>query len=304
MRVLGIADYRILWRAHSYRRRVGIKLLAFLGATASVGQVVLWLADVSGGPSVAIALAILIPMGIAFAITSGLPAGEVTLRHQSTDSTLIIHVGNLLDTRGAAVVVTMNRFFDTNRRWVSEESLIGQFKSRFSGDPDAAEFLASAAFNRQGLAPVGEIVDFTCKDTRYLFLAVTNRNAESRSSVVIDEIWDALNSLWQFARRNDISKLAVPIIGAGFAHAQVGQTMLLTLLLTSYSTASVERRVADLDLVIRRADADYELVEFAKSYSELVGYRMLQGKPITGRQIEDGNDKGALGKKPTSVDLA
>jgi hypothetical protein len=243
-------------------------------------------------------------MGIAFAITSGLPVGEATLRQQSTDSTLIIRVGNLFDTRGAAVVVTMNRFFDTNRRWVSEESLIGQFKSRFGGDSDAAQLLTSVSFNRQTPAPVGEIVDLTGKDTRYLFLAVTNRDAASRSTVVIDEIWEALNSLWEFARRNDISKLAVPIIGAGFAHAQVGRTMLLTLLLTSYSTASSERRVGDLVLVIPRADADYELVEFAKSYSELVGYKMMQGKPITGRQIEDGNDEGTLGKKSRPVDDA
>lgn len=246
----------------------------------------MWLAGLSGGLAVTLSLAVLTPVGLIFAMTSALPPGDLSLRHPGIRSNLRIHFGDLFDAKDAVVVITMNRRFDTKPRWVADDSLIGQFMRRYGGQPGASALVETEFFNRDEDAPVGDIVAHRDGNRGYLFLAVANRGVESRSTVVVDDIWHALNCLWQYARRNDIGKLAVPIIGTGFARAQIAHTLLLTVLLASYSTASAEIPVADLDVMVYPGDTDYGLVEFSRAYCDLLGYKIIDEEQITGRQIE------------------
>jgi Domain of unknown function (DUF6430) len=286
VRIQDLRVYRSLWRAHSYRRRVGLALLAFFGATASIGQLALWAAGLSGGIAVTVSIAILAPFGIVIAMTSALPPGDVKLRHPNIGSHLRIRIGDLFDSENTSVVITMNRRFDTALEWVAEASLISQLIRRINVDPSVAKQFCKPQFNRDAEAAIGEVVTIRHLNDSYLCLAVTNRSIVSRSTVVIDEIWTALNQLWHYARLHNISQLTVPIIGAGFARAQMGRTLLLTLLLTSYLTASTEMPVCDLEVIVHPADADPELLEFAKSYSDLLGYRIVKSNPITELQVE------------------
>jgi HAMP domain-containing protein len=286
LRVLNIAAYNQLWRARSYRRRVGVTVLAFFGATATVGQLVLWLVGLSGGSALTVSVAVLAPVGVLVALASALPKGDVTARHPQIKNSLRIRIGDLLETSGAAVVLTMNRRFDTAADWVAEESLISQFAKRFRADGTVSQLLSGPLFNRSEDAPIGAVVPFRTPDTSYLFLAVTSRGSESRSVVVIDEIWTALNSLWQYARRNDLTRLTVPVIGGGFARAQVGATLLVNLMLASYTMASMEMPVADLDLVMYPAEVNYELLEFARAYTELLGYKVINSAAMSVRQVD------------------
>lgn len=282
MRLRNLRVYRTLWRTRSYRRRVGLRLLAFFGATASIGQVILWSVGLSGGIAVSVSLGILTPIGLIFSLASTLPPGDIKLRHPNVGSLLKISIGNLFDSYESSVVITMNRQFDTSPEWVANASLITQLMSRLGNDSSAAEL---EGFNRDKDAPIGDILTLHYPDNDYLCLAVTRRSTEYRSTVVVDEIWTALDRLWSHARLYNIPKLTVPIIGSGFARAQVGSTLLLTLLITSYLTASTERRVCDLEVVVHPKDADPELLEFAKSYSELLGYRVVETESVTEAQV-------------------
>jgi hypothetical protein len=120
------AVYWQLLKLKSYRRRVTVSLLAFFGATVSVGQLILWVSGVPGGAALAYTLVVLIPIGVIFALRASLPPADVLFRHAAVASNLRLLVGNLFNTSDATIVVTMNRYFDTSSEWVSRDSLIGQ----------------------------------------------------------------------------------------------------------------------------------------------------------------------------------
>jgi len=98
----------------------------------------------------------------------------------------------------------------------------------------------------------------------------------------VEAVWSALSRLWQYARLNNISGLRVPVIGSGFARAQVGRVPLLILLLTSYLTAAMEMPICGLEIVLRPDDTDLDLLELVKAYCDILGYRTTDQKPLTG----------------------
>lgn len=81
----------------------------------------------------------------------------------------------------------------------------------------------------------------------------------------MDAVWISLSRLWQYARKNNISRLRLPVIGSGFARAQVGRVPLVLLLLTSYLTAAMEMPICSLEVVLQPDDADPDLLELVKS---------------------------------------
>ena len=271
--------YRKLFALRSYRRRLVVTLLAFLGATVTVTQLVLWISGIKGGPALGISLVILAPVGVVFALVASVPKNDITFRHNSATAPVRVLIGDIFAETGSATVITMNRHFDTAPPWVSDDSLIAQLAQReYAGRPgdlrDAV--LKELDCDQETEQPVGEIVRITAGPKAYLLLAVADRHELARSSVAVEAVWASLSRLWKYARLNNISSLRVPVIGSGFARAQVGRVPLIILLLTSYLTSAMEMPVCALEIVLHPEDTDLDLLELVKAYCDILGYRAVE----------------------------
>jgi hypothetical protein len=279
-----IRMYRKLFTLRTFRRHVAISLLAFFGATVTLAQLTLWISGVTAGTALALALVILAPIGIVFALRVSLPKADMTFRHDSTSARLRILVGDIFATSNAITVITMNRHFDTADPWVSETSLIAQLIQRhYAGSPDELRntILRELDLGEECEQPVGSIVRVSTGNNTYLLLALADRDEHTRSSVAVNAVWTSLSQLWQYARKNNISLLRLPVIGSGFARAQVGRVPLMLLLLTSYLTAAMERPICGLEVVLHPADADPDLLELVRSYCDILGYKITEQTKIS-----------------------
>jgi hypothetical protein len=280
---LTIQMYQRLFTLRTYRRRVVVSLLAFFGATVTLAQLALWISGSTGGIVLAFPLAILTPIGIVFAMRVSLPKADMTFRHDSASAPLRILVGDLFATDNATIVVTMNRHFDTAGPWVAGNSLIGQLVQRYyihTPDKLRNAILRELSFEEEREQSVGTIVRISAGTNTYLLVAAADRHEQTRSSVAVDAVWASLSCLWQYARKNNISNLRLPVIGSGFARAQVGRVPLILLLLTSYLTAAMEMPICGLEIVLHPADADPDLLELIRAYCDILGYKAIEQKVL------------------------
>jgi hypothetical protein len=175
----------------------------------------------------------------------------------------------------------MNRHFATAEPWVSANSLIAQLNQRDYADRQRGlrnAILTEPALEEEGEQPVGSIVRIPGGRNTYLLLAVADRHEQTRSSVAVDAVWTSLSRLCQYARNYNIPSLRVPVIGSGFARAQVGRVPLILLLLTSYLTSAMEMSICDLEVVLHPDDADPDLLELVRSYCDILGCKTIEQK--------------------------
>jgi hypothetical protein len=286
-----IRMYRKLFALGTYRRRVIISLFAFFGATATLAQIALWISGITGGIELALPLVILAPIGIVFALRTSLPKADMTFRHDSVSTRLRILVGDIFAASNASIVITMDRHFDTAEPWASGNSLITQLAQRnFADHADElrSAILSELEVDEEDEQPLGRIVSIPTSNNTYLLLAVADRHEQTRSSVAVDAVWTSLSRLWQYARKNNISGLRLPVIGSGFARAQVGRVPLILLLLTSYVTAAMEMPICGLEVVLHPDDADPDLLELVRSYCDILGYKIIEQKAIAESQFTFG----------------
>jgi hypothetical protein len=275
--------YRKLFALRSYRRRVVITLLAFFGATVTITQLVLWISGVKVGTALAISLITLTPIGVAFALRVSLPKADISFRHGSATAPVRVLIGDIFAATDSVIVITMNRYFDTALPWVSGDSLVSQLIQRCYADRPGelrSAILKELALEQEGEQSVGEIVSISAGKNTYLLLAAADRHEQARSSVAVDAVWSSLSRLWQYARLNNISSLRVPVIGSGFARAQVGRVPLIILLLTSYLTAAMEMPICGLEIVLHPDGTDLDLLELVKAYCDILGFRAIDQKPL------------------------
>jgi hypothetical protein len=240
-----------------------------------------WISGATSGIVLALPLVILAPIGIIFAFSVSLPKADMTFRHNSASARLRILVGDIFATSSANIVITMNRHFDTTDPWVSVSSLIAQLNQRYYADRQYElrnSILAELTLEEEGEQPVGSIVRIPGGNNTYLLLAVADRHEQTRSTVAVDAVWASLSQLWQYARNYNIPSLRVPVIGSGFARAQVGRVPLMLLLLTSYLTSAMEMHICDLEVVLHPDDADPDLLELIRSYCDILGYKTIEQK--------------------------
>ena len=278
-----IRMYRKLFALRTYRRRVVITLLAFFGATVTITQLILWISGVRVGTALAISLITLTPIGVAFALRVSLPKADISFRHDSATAPVRVLIGDIFAAADAVIVITMNRYFDTAPPWVSGDSLVSQLIQRGYADRPGelrSAILRELALGQESEQPVGEIVSISADKNAYLLLAVADRHEQARSSVAVDAVWLSLSRLWQYARLKNISSLRVPVIGSGFARAQVGRVPLIILLLTSYLTAAMEMPICGLEIVLPPDGTDLDLLELVKSYCDILGFRTIDQKPL------------------------
>jgi len=275
--------YKKLLTLRTYRRRVAVSLLAFFGATVTLAQLGLWISGARGGLALALPLAVLAPIGIVFAFRVSLPKADMVFRHGSASAPLHVLVGDIFAASNAITVITMNRHFDTADSWVSGSSLITQLIQRHYADRPGElrdAILKELALEEESEQPIGRIVRITASSNIYLLLAVADRHEQTRSSVAVDAIWTSLSRLWEYARKNNVSSLRLPVIGSGFARAQVGRAPLVFLLLTSYLTAAMQMPICSLEIVLQPGDADPDLLELVKAYCDILGYKAIEQKAL------------------------
>jgi hypothetical protein len=275
--------YRKLFALRTYRRRFIVTVLAIFGATVTITQLVLWISGVKGGTALAASLVTTTPLGLLFALRTSLPKADVTFRHDSVTAPVRVRIGDIFAPADSVTVITMNRHFDTAPPWVSADSLITQLIQReYAGRPadlrDA--ILKEIALDQEAEHSVGEIVRIMSGHRSYLLLAAADRHELARSAVAVEAVWSSLSRLWEYARLNNISSLRVPVIGSGFARAQVGRVPLLILLLTSYLTAAMEMPICGLEIVLHPDDTDLDLLELVRGYCDILGHRTTEQKPL------------------------
>jgi hypothetical protein len=275
--------YKKLFALRTYRRRLIVTLLAFFGATVTIAQLALWITGQTASTALGFSLVILTPIGVVFALLVSLPKADISFRHDSATAPLRVLIGDIFSAADSVTVITMNRHFDTAHPWVSADSLVTQLIQRcYAGRPDElrSAIIGDLALQQEAEQPIGKIVRISAGQSTYLLLAVADRHEQTRSSVAVDAVWSSLSQLWQYARLNNISRLRVPVIGSGFARAQVGRVPLIIILLTSYLTAAMEMPVCGLEIVLHPDDADLDLLELVKAYCEILGYRAIDQKPL------------------------
>jgi hypothetical protein len=267
-----------------------VSVLAYLGALATVLEV---LERTAGDPYTTYANNLWFVVGTAAAgsvlvLFATLPSNRYEFVHGSYPARITVEVRDLLTAPDDIVVLTANRFFDTiptdpehpgDRTRVAPGSLVAQLGRRWFPDGDGRDLermIATRTGTTPGDAehPVGATVELKGADgRRVLLLAVSRRGDQKLSTVLIDDIWAALSQLWAYARRTGPRSIALPVIGSGFANAEVGPNPLLMLLITSYVTATMEEPICPIRIVLPPQAHDLSAFEVAQSYCESLGFK-------------------------------
>ncbi len=290
MKRIRIRNIPLLLKHRSYRRRTAVSVLAWLGALATVREVL----DATGDDQVAryvgnfwivggLALA-----GALVVLLLTLPSDRYRFSHPSFAGRIEIEQGNLLNAPDDLVVLTANRHFDSvpagsgpstlpAGEHIGRQSLIAQLGERWfpGGDGyDIARMIIASGTALGESHKVGAIVDLTGPTGEHrALLAVSSRDERAQSTVLIDDIWNALSALWDHARRSNARSIAMPVIGSGLARAEVGPNPLLMLLITSYVTAAMEKPICPVRILLREDAFDLGAFELAQSYCQSLGFR-------------------------------
>lgn len=285
-----IGNIRLLRTHPTYRKRAVVSVFAYLGALATVLEV---LERTAGDPLTAFLNNLWVVVGTAaigsiVVLLVTLPANRYEFVHGSYPAKITIEVRDLLSAPDDIVVMTANRNFDSvpvdpndpgARFRVAYGSLIAQLGRRWfpGGDGHDIERMITAALGEhpgEKEHGVGDTVELRGPNgERVLLLAVSRRGEQKLSTVLIDDIWLALSQLWAYARRTGPRSIALPVIGSGYANAEVGPNPLLMLLITSYVTAAMEEPVCPIRIVLPPDAHDLSAFEVAQSYCESLGFK-------------------------------
>jgi hypothetical protein len=266
-----------LANSRSFRGRIIVNCLAYVGAAGTVVQGADWISNLS--PTVHTGLVAVLAVGLVIVFLRSAPRQSVTFVHDHSHARITIATGDLLGTYKHPAVITANRHLDTREEWVADSSLMGQLAARWYGSgATGREKLAKAIAAATGEPPEvehepGFVARVEHDDQVMLVLAVSSRDPDTLSSVLIDDIWAALSKLWVDARRYHYSALSLPIFGSGLAKAKVGPVPLLVLLLTSYVTAAMEKPLCAIRIVLPTTDLNPAVFEITKTYCQSMGFR-------------------------------
>ena len=264
----------------------GGRFLAGMGAIAAVLGVLQVVAPQQAAdvPKVA-SLPLLIGAAALLAVAAAYlsrPRRAVTCTFRGPSSwNITIRRGDLFD-RGSGIVVTVDRLASTALAVVGEDSLVtGLIERWFGGSAaalDAAIGLAGQPASGDGdgdgreLFPVGRLFPFARQGHRGWLLCLTEPS-DAGPRTTWQDLHTAHNELWIALRKANVPRVAVPVIGSGYARAQLSLEGLLHLMLLSYHSASLTGRVtADLDIIVSERDYQPIVLTTASRLLAALGY--------------------------------
>lgn len=262
-----------LRKESSYRRRLSINSIAFLGGFSTVTQIVLWITNAELTGVLTIGMVVLLVAGLLLVTSRSLPPMHLTMSHASYKASLEIIRGDLFAFGDGPVVISTNRNFDVGLDWVAEDSLVRQLiRRRHDSDPTAMQSLLVEHGLVGQESEVGRAIGVPDCAGGAVLLAVARRDATYRSAVLVEDITLAASSLWTHARANSFSTLTMPVIGSGFARAQIGTIPLLMLLVTSFITSSMEVPICHVRIVLPPHVNQNSAMEVTREYLRALGF--------------------------------
>lgn len=183
-----------------------------------------------------------------------------------------LNVGDLFD-QGSGIVVTVDRRLSLDLDQTGPDSLVSQLVGRWF-ERDSRKLQEQLAINppdphEADLAP-GSTIRFSGPGGSYGWLFCLSTKTPDGSHTTWQDLASAYSALWTAMRRENSSSVVVPVIGAGFARAQLSFNGLLLFLILSFHAASLERPVTkNLKIVVSHEDFDPRAFSAA---SELLGY--------------------------------
>jgi hypothetical protein len=186
---------------------------------------------------------------------------------------ITIKRGDLFDSE-SGIVVTADRFASTSRDVAGESALVTLLVERWFGnsidDLDAAIGLPR---ERIDLLPVGKTLPFTRSGRRGWLLCLAEPTDQGPRTTW-EDLHTAYDAAWIALRKANVPRIAVPVIGSGYARAQLSLEGLLHLMLLSYHSASLTGRVAaDLEIIISERDYRPIVLTTASRLLAALGYR-------------------------------
>lgn len=180
------------------------------------------------------------------------------------------------------VVVTVDRLASTAPATVGPDSLVSGLVERwFGGDRQALENAIVNAGPRDILHPTGHTLAFAAGTrTGWLYCLADPAVPGARTSWL--ELAVGHHRLWSTLRPGNLEEIAVPVLGSGFARAQLSFDGLLSMLILSFHAASIQGLVTrTLHVCIRDEDFSTRILTAAGRQLRLLGYQRTDLPPET-----------------------
>jgi hypothetical protein len=263
---------RGVWHRPSFRTRLLINFLAYLGATTTLYQLLLWISNRDSLGS-ALVNAVLLIGGAVIVLLRTLPSSHLKMRHSNYSAEFELRTADIFAASDAPIVVTANRNFDVSGRWVSEHSLVALLAENwFAGSRSELKTAIGLQVAGTAEAPIGTIVRLDADLGTALLLGVARRDPVTTSTALVKEIAQAESALWEYVRANNLAEITVPLIGAGFSRTKVGPIPLLMVLLISYVTASMEVPTCRLQIVLGTDVNLSTAIEVVREFADALGF--------------------------------
>jgi len=175
----------------------------------------------------------------------------------------------------SAIVVTADRFASTSRDVIGDSALVTLLVERWFDDSvDDLDAAIDLPRKRVDLLPVGKTLPFTRSGRRGWLLCLAEPTDQGARTTWQD-LHTAYDEVWIALRKANVPRIAVPVIGSGYARAQLSLEGLLHLMLLSYHSASLTGRVAaDLEIIISERDYRPIVLTTAGRLLTALGYRV------------------------------
>jgi antiphage defense system Thoeris ThsA-like protein len=185
-----------------------------------------------------------------------------------------LNVGDLFD-QGSGIVVTVDRRLSLDQ--TGPDSLIGQLVERWF-EQDSRKLQEQLATNppdpREADLALGSTIRFSGPGGRHGWLFCLSAKTPDGSHTTWHDLAFAYNALWTTMRRENSSSVVVPVIGAGFARAQLSFNGLLLFLILSFHAASLERPVTkNLKIIVSHENFDPRAFSAASKLLGYLGYK-------------------------------
>ncbi len=187
-----------------------------------------------------------------------------------------LNVGDLFD-QGSGIVVTADRRLSLDLDQTGPDSLVSQLVGRWF-EQDSRKLQEQLAINppdpREADLEPGSTIRFSGPGGRYGWLFCLSTKTPDGSHTTWHDLAFAYNALWSTMRRENSSSVVVPVIGAGFARAQLSFNGLLLFLILSFHAASLERPVTkNLKIIVSHEDFDPRAFSAASKLLGYLGYK-------------------------------